>query len=294
MIKPDISVSIIIPVLNSPVIDQTLDALLGQTCVDRIAEIWVVGVDEPGLIHERGPIQFISTGQPVISPISRNIGIQHAQSDWLVFVDSDCVPARDWLEKLLVCLANGKPVVAGSVSLKTLDYLSLCYNLALFSDTLALSPAGPRSSVPSLNLAIARQVFDRVGLFNQDLPRSHDVELSCRIRRAGYEIYFSPDAEMIHLPQTGNIRAMCAKFFKSGYYSSGVRANYPDVLNTPWFFGHSLIFSLLSPILSIAAISKTFAQNLSMLRYVHTIPLLFMCKMAWCWGASRQARVGLK
>lgn len=289
--RSDTSVSIIIPALNSPVINQTLDSLLGQTYADQIAEIWVVGLDEPGLIQKREPIHFISTGKPVNAAIARNIGIQHAQSNWLIFVDSDCVATCNWLPNLIGCLASNKPVVAGSVSLKTQNYLSLCYNLALFSDTLALSPSGYRLSVPSLNLAATRQVIDHVGLFNEDLPRSHDVELSCRIRRAGYEIYFCPDAEMIHLPDLPNMSIMWRKFFTSGFYSAGVRTTYSDMLNTPWFFNHSLILASLSPILSIAAILKTFSQSLNMLRYIHAIPTVYMCKIAWCWGASRQAAV---
>jgi GT2 family glycosyltransferase len=285
-----VSVSIIIPNLNSPVIDQTLDALLGQSCVDRIVEILVIGRDEPGLVRERGPIRFIDTEKPVISPVSRNMGIRRATGDIMIFVDADSVPASTWLEKLLACQAAGRSVVSGGVSLQTEDYQSLCYNLGLFSNMLVTSPSGSRASVPSLNLLVTREVVDRVGLFNKDLPRSHDVEWSCRIRRAGYEIYFCPDAQVIHLPVLDSWREALSKFARSGFYSTQVRQSHRDMLDTPWVFERYLAFLMLIPVLSAGATLVTFTRNRHMLRYLHTAPALLACKIAWCWGASRQIR----
>lgn len=284
------SVSIVIPTLSSSVIGQTLDSLFGQTSFDQIAEILVVGLDELGLVRERDPARFISTGKPVWAPVSRNIGIRNARGEVLAFIDADCVATTTWLENLLACHACGRPVVAGSVSLRTEGYRSLCYNLALFPDTLVTSPAGLRPSVSSLNLLVAREVVNKVGLFDEDLPRSHDVEWSCRIRRAGYEIYFSPDAELIHLPRPRTWGTVFDKFYRSGFYSSRVRWSYRDVLDTPWFFDHPLAFALSSPFISAGAMLRTFTRNRGMWRYLYTAPALFACKMAWCLGASRQIK----
>ncbi|RLC82084.1 MAG: hypothetical protein DRJ03_10655 [Chloroflexi bacterium] len=284
------NVSIIIPTLNSPIINQTLASLLEQTCFEQIAEILVIGLDEPGLVRERNPVKFISTGRPALSPVSRNIGIRHARGNLLVFIDADCVATPTWLENLLACQARGRDVVAGSVSLQTEDYRSLCYNLGLFPDTLATSPAGLRSSASSLNLLVTSDVIGRVGIFNENLPRSHDVELSCRIRRVGYDIYFSPSAELIHLPQLGNWCMVFDKFYRSGFYSSRVRSNFRDVFDTPWFFDHPLTFILSSPFLIAGTTLRTFTRNRGMLRYLHTAPMLFACKAAWCLGASHQIR----
>jgi GT2 family glycosyltransferase len=283
-------VSVIIPTLNSSVLDQTLDSLFEQTCLDQIVEILVVGLDELGLVKEQGPVTFTSTGKAVLAPVSRNIGIRRARGDILVFLDADCVATPTWLEKLLACQSDGRPVVAGSVSLQTEDYRSLCYNLGLFPDTLVTSPAGPRTSVSSLNLLVTREVVNRVGLFNEDLPRSHDVEWSCRILRAGYGIYFSPAAELLHLPRQQTWRAVFGKFYRSGFYSSKVRLSCRDVFDTPWFFDHPLAFTLLSPFLSAGATLRTFTRNREMWRCLHTAPMVFACKTAWCFGASRQIR----
>jgi len=286
--------SIVIPSLNSFVIGDTVRSLLAQTWRDRIAEVLVVGLDGPGLVQGQDFVQFVSTGEPVYASTARNIGIRRATGDAIAFLDSDCIAEPSWLERLLSCYACGHPVVAGSVVLATEDYRSLCYNVALFSDTLALSTAGERQGVPSLNLLVGREVIERVGLFDEELPRSHDVDWCCRIRRAGYPIFFTPDAQVQHWPRPLSWPAMMNKFALSGFYSSGVRLSYPDLMHTPWFFSHPLAMSLLSPLVAVGVTAKTFATNRGMLRYLHTAPMVFMCKMAWCLGASRQARVRME
>ena len=280
------SVSVIIPTLHSTVIDRTLQSLFDQSCFDRITEILVVGLDGPGLVMERAPVRFLDTGVPVDPPVARNIGIRHASGDLLAFIDSDCVATPMWLECLLACRVQGHAVVAGGVALETEGYRSLCYNLGSFPDTLVASPAGSRDSVSALNLLVAREIVDAVGVFNPRLPRSEDVEWSGRVRRAGFEIHFSPQAELIHLPEPRGWRAVLPKFYRSGFYSSRVRVSFQDVFGTPWFFGHRAILLALSPFLSAGAVLRIFARNRGVLRYVHTAPMLFVCKMAWCLGAA--------
>lgn len=287
-------ISIVIPSLDSMVIGETVRSLLAQTRRDRIAEILVVGMDRPGLVPSEDLVQFVSTSQPVYASTARNIGIRRAVGDGMVFLDSDCVATPDWLERLLACHARGHPVVSGSVALETEDYVSLCYNLSLFSDVLTLSPAGERDSVPSLSLSVTREVIDRVGLFDEDLPRSHDVDWCCRIRRAGYPIYFTPDAAVYHWPRPASWTAMVHKFFRSGFYSSSVRLAYPDLMRTPWFFSRPLALRLLSPLVAAGTTIRTFTRNRDMLRYLHTAPIVWTCKMAWCLGASKQAQTRLE
>ena len=48
-------ISIIIPSLNSPILDRVIDAILGQETAATIAEILVVGKDEPGLLQSSLP-----------------------------------------------------------------------------------------------------------------------------------------------------------------------------------------------------------------------------------------------
>ncbi|MGB5057754.1 MAG: glycosyltransferase, partial [Candidatus Promineifilaceae bacterium] len=91
------AVSIIIPSLNSPLIDQVVAALVGQAQAEVIREIVVVGKDEAGLLLVGGRVRLVDTGQPVPPGTARNLGIRAATADLLIFLDSDCLPQPGWL-----------------------------------------------------------------------------------------------------------------------------------------------------------------------------------------------------
>ncbi|MBI4341166.1 MAG: polysaccharide pyruvyl transferase family protein [Candidatus Omnitrophica bacterium] len=75
-------VSVIIPTIDRPTLQQSQEALRAQT---RPA-------DEVIVIHD--------TGRRGVS-WARNEGIRRSRGDLIVFADDDCVPPRDWLEQLV-------------------------------------------------------------------------------------------------------------------------------------------------------------------------------------------------
>src|SRR5512139_3828680 len=100
-----LDVSIIIPNLHSPVIGETLTSLERQTYQGAF-EVIVVGQDRYGLVKEREGVKHIVTPEPASPAKARNIGIQAAKGDILVFIDADCVAASDWLSCLLAPYAS--------------------------------------------------------------------------------------------------------------------------------------------------------------------------------------------
>jgi hypothetical protein len=62
-----------------------------------------------------------------------------------------------------------------------------------------------------------RDVFDRVGLYNEDLHRSSDMDLNVRLRRAGGKILLVPDLVIQYIPRPG-YRAFLVRNFKVGFW----------------------------------------------------------------------------
>ena len=58
-------ISVIIPSLNSPIIDRVVDAILAQEDVEEIDEIVVIGKDDRGLLPQTSRVRFVDTGEPV-------------------------------------------------------------------------------------------------------------------------------------------------------------------------------------------------------------------------------------
>jgi len=283
----DTKVSVIIPSLNSPLISHTVDSLISQSLASRTAEILVIGLDAPGLVTSREPVRFISTDRPVTAPIARNIGIKQARGDYLAFIDADCIANADWLERLLEALRDGSSVVGGSVAFPARPYWQLCYNLTMFHDFLVTAPGGSRPNMGTLNLCVTRDLVERVGLMDENLDRGQDTEWTLRMRRYGYTLHFVPEAVVTHLPSVRTFRGTLATWYRSGMFNAWVRRQYRDLIAPPPFDGSPLLQRVLSPAVAFAVAVRVFARDPRLLRYVHTFPVIFATKVAWCWGASQ-------
>lgn len=282
-------VSIIIPSLNSNVIPLTLQSLLAQHERERIAEILVIGRDDLGLIPRQEPVRFMPTEKPVSAPVARNIGLNHARGDFLLFIDADCVATEKWLVGMLEHLQNGRPVVGGGVSLHRGSYWQLGYNIAMLHEFLTSSPVGARRYLPTLNLGVTREVVSSVGPFDETLVRGQDLDWTIRMAQLGYPLYFAPDVVVYHFPEINCFRDIWHKWLRGGFHSNQLRHRYTDTLARSRILDRPVWLLLLSPIIAAAAAGKIFVNNRSLLRHAYTAPVVFLAKMAWCVGASRWA-----
>jgi len=126
MIKP-VKISVIIPNLHSPIVDQTLDSILAQE-TNLPYEIIVVGQDKYNLVKQYEQVQFIQTPEPVGAAEARNIGIRHARGDWLFFIDADCIAQPGWMQAFVEEFEDGWQVVGGGVITPEEPFWLLVYN----------------------------------------------------------------------------------------------------------------------------------------------------------------------
>jgi glycosyltransferase involved in cell wall biosynthesis len=280
--------AVIIPSLNSPIIDQVVQAVLHQEDIPAAPEIIIVGKDEPALIPHAAPIRFIDTGSPVLAGVARNLGAASTNAELLVFLDSDCIPAPTWLREHLAAHAAGHPVVSGSVLPSGLNYWHLTYNLTLFHEILSLNNAGPRDFLATLNLSVDRKVFDLIGEMNPDLKRGQDVDWTIRMKRAAIQPYFWPPAVVNHLHNRKSMRAVWRDCASSGYHMRQIRLTHADLLQAPFLLRYPRLILLLAPLIASWATYRIIWKRPYILtRFAHTLPALYWTKIAWCWGASR-------
>ncbi|MGB9591946.1 MAG: glycosyltransferase, partial [Candidatus Kryptoniota bacterium] len=264
-------ISIIIPVLNSPLIDQTLVSLQRQRFdLDRV-EIIIVGLldSEPYARSSAVKMQFIEADVSVGE--ARNLGIEASSGKWLVFLDSDCICSEQWLTKLTEHLIEGWPVVGGGVSAYGGSFYATCYNIATFHEFLDILPPGPRNYLPTLNLTMWREVAEKVGPMDRELPRSEDIEWTVRIKKQGYPLYFEPRATVFHCPPT-NLRRVLTKWFNTGYCSRTVRQRHPAQLETHWLLNSPAILLGISPLIGLIATFRIFCRHPGLLKFFYTFP----------------------
>lgn len=74
-----------------------------------------------------------------------------------------------------------------------------------------------------------RDVFDRVGGFDETLVRNQDYELNWRIREAGGTVYFDPDLRVRYRPR-GSWRGLARQYFQYGRWKRAVGRRHPRSL----------------------------------------------------------------
>ncbi len=287
-------VSIIIPNLHSPMIGETLASLERQSYQGAF-EVIVVGQDRYGLVKEAEGIRHIVTPEPVGPAKARNIGIQAARGDILVFIDADCVASSDWLESLLAPYASENvSVVGGGVDFPQENFWTLCDNVATFHDYLTTNRPGERDLLPALNFSVRSRVLNEVGPFDERYPfAAEDSDLTTRLRLKGYGLNFEPHAVVSHRPLgRSSPLPLLRRAFHAGRYSVKFDPRYRKRLKTPtWLYVWWLVI-LLSPLLAASVLFQIIVYNRSGLRFWRTFPMVYLSKCAWCFGAAEALRHG--
>ena len=182
--------------------EQVADTLEFLTSLEDVAQVEVIVVDASqgrlDYLRQRFPkIRWFDYVQPhgkrrTIAE-QRNLGVCSARGDLIVFLDAGCCPAQDWLQELVRPIATeGEDIVFGAVTSKfrsTLHGQDVSY---------ASSGGGYLSECSTTNIAIRREVFDRVGYFDESIGFAEDVDFTWRAIDAGFKLCYAPSATVAH------------------------------------------------------------------------------------------------
>jgi len=278
-------ISIIIPNLHSPIIDRTIESVLAQE-TDLPYEVIVVGLDQYHLVENYREVQFIQTSGPVGASEARNIGIRAARGEWLLFIDADCIAQPGWIRTFTEAFNGGWKVVGGGVKTPREPFWLLVYNLSMFYGELASQEGKVRKFMPTLNLAVDRDVIETVGLMDEALPRGQDIDWTSRMTMAGYDLLFEPSAAVEHLPERKDFKTLREYVRQSGYYMIRVRHSYPEIFHTPAILEKPLAWRLLAPLIAGYTTAKIFRQSKEVRQNWQILPYVYLQKLSWCKGAA--------
>ena len=75
--------------------------------------------------------------------------------------------------------------------------------------------------------AYPREVFDRIGFFDESLVRNQDYELNHRLRKAGGKIFFTPKIRSVYYGRP-SLRKLWKQYFQYGFWKVRVLRKHPD------------------------------------------------------------------
>ena len=280
-------ISVIIPTLNDPTIAGAVNSVLADAVDDPNVEIIVVGRDDESRVPRHSRVTFVPTVTRPLPGGTRNAGARRATGGALVFLDSDCIVEPGWLAAHRARLATEPCAVGGGVCFATVGFWATGDNVSLFHEFLADLPPRRRRFLPSLNFGIRREVWDAVGGFDPDLRSAEDLDLTARITRAGFPLYFEPRAVARHLGGRRSASAVWRHFHTYGQNSIRVRRRYPDVFGRPLALRSATGLRLGAPLIAAAVTGRMLLAEPAARRYWWTAPVIWLSKLAWCYSAAR-------
>lgn len=200
MIEPP-SCSVIVPTRNRP--EQLRLCLEGLSELDYPRErLQVIVVDDSGGegVPSTLPLELVHT-RNVGPAAARNAGVERASGDLLVFIDDDCRPRPDWLDRLAARYRTAPDDAVGGRTVNAL-HESLCSEAAqLVIDVgYAQNNLGPpdRRWFTTNNLAVPKAGFHAIGGFDPGYRTAEDRDFCSRWTESGRRMSYEPQAIVAH------------------------------------------------------------------------------------------------
>jgi glycosyltransferase involved in cell wall biosynthesis len=267
-------VSVIVPCRNEVAsIETCVCSILAQKQPDGDFEVLIAdGMSDDGtrdvlarLAHESHRLRLIDNEQRIVST-GLNAAIRAARGKVIIRMDAHTQYASDYIWQCLETLRNTKADnVGGPWLARGKRYVSRAI-AATFHSPFVMG--GARSHDPHFEGPVdsvylgcwRREVFDRIGLFDEELVRNQDDELNLRLTRAGGKIWQSPHIRSWYEPRS-SLRGLAKQYQQYGYWKVLVIRKHQQPASLRHLVPGGFVFALL------------------------VLPVLAMLwpVIAWCW-----------
>ena len=206
-------VSVVIPMRNERAsIEANLDALASSDLPRERFEVIVVdGMSDDGSAEvAEAKLQKMGNGRVIknqkrITPVALNLGIEAARGDVIIILGAHSAVFPDFLSKNLETLDRtgadcvGGRLVQGQGDTPLADVISVAQNCPFGSGGAAFRYSDRPGYVNTVPFgAYRREVFEKVGGFNEFLKKGQDAEFNFRMVESGMKIYYSPEIRTLY------------------------------------------------------------------------------------------------
>ncbi|RDZ40559.1 glycosyl transferase [Haloferax sp. Atlit-47N] len=201
-------VSVIIPVYNEAEnIQKCLNAVTSQTYPKSKYEVLVVDNGSQDGTKEIARqfstaydnLEILIEDEQQGSYAARNTGIEQSSGAILAFLDGDCSPHQQWLERGVSTISGtGVDLVGGNVEFTYPNGGTAAERYDSFTNMQMKESISKRNVAKTVNLFVRQDVVEDVGPFPNHLISGGDVHWTKRATDAGYSLTFAHDAIGCH------------------------------------------------------------------------------------------------
>jgi glycosyltransferase involved in cell wall biosynthesis len=165
---------------------------------------------------------------------ARNVGMNAARGEVIIYTDSDCEADEDWLYYLVLALVRSQHTGMGGPNL-------IPDEGSWVADCVGLSPGGPThvmiddrtaEHVPGCNMAYYTWAARQINGFDPQFRKAgDDVDFIWRLQQQGYSIGFSPAAQVWHY-RRNTVAAYLKQQRGYGEAEALLKYKHPDHFNT--------------------------------------------------------------
>ncbi len=261
-------VSVIVPILNEEkYIRNCLESILNQDYPKICLEVILIdgGSEDKTLdiISEYAAkydfIKLLKNEKKII-PCALNIGIKNASGKYIVRMDAHASYANDYISKCIEYLKKIKCAnVGGTTVVKGKSFVQKIIAAAYHSPFALGGSKHYDENYEGYTDTVAWGAFEReyllkIGLYDENLPRSEDDDLNFRITERGDKVFVTPKIKSIYYPRD-TFWGLFSQYFNYGKWKVAVikKHHKPSRLAhlVPMLFAAFLIFgSVLSLVFS--------------------------------------------
>jgi glycosyltransferase involved in cell wall biosynthesis len=164
---------------------------------------------------------------------ARNVGMEAARGEIIVYTDSDCEADEDWLYYIALALVRSKHAGMGGPNL-------IPDEGSWIADCVGLSPGGPThvmiddrtaEHVPGCNMAYYTWAAKQINGFDPQFRKAgDDVDFIWRLQHLGYTIGFAPAAQVWHY-RRNTVQAYLKQQRGYGEAEALLKYKHPDHFN---------------------------------------------------------------
>jgi len=252
--------------------EESLEAILRQDYpADRMEVIVVDGASEDSTVEIANKIAedarararaevILMTNPNKTAPVSLNLALGRARGDVIVRVDGHTEIAGDYVSRCLDALGRTGADNVGGVQ-RAVGRTGVGRAIAVATGSrfgagdARFRYAKREAWVDTVYMgAFRRSIFDKVGLFDEELVRNQDDEFNLRVRKAGGRVFLDPAIRSTYRPRE-KIGALWNQYFGYGLFKVLIIRKHSRISSWRQLIPAAFIIALLASFI-VAAITR--------------------------------------